>query len=850
MVVPTKIQIPHVRQSLVARPGLLSKLNEGMNAKLTLVSAQAGYGKSTALSEWAKQCGAPVAWVSLDKQDNEWGPFWSCMVAAIRARIPSFGQSITDLLTQELDTSQETIMRALLYELISINGELVIVLDDYHVIELPLIHESLGYLLEYLPPHFHIYIASRSELAIPTARLLAKGELHRINRKDLKFDLAEGIVFFREFMHLSLTKEQVLELFHQTEGWVSGLQLAAIMLKRSDNIAESIRQFNGRQRDISDYLLEEVYEHLSSSLREFLLVTSVLGRMNQALCQAVTEQTDSQNQLEKLERMNLFIIPLDEERRWFRYHHLLSEFLQQIAVRENPSLWRQSHIRAATWYENEGFYEEAIEHYIKGELAEDAVRLIDLHYPELVYTKGNALLRWLSSLPKSSYEDKPMFELFYISKLLMNGEWQQAKRRTDQAEHVFKALRDNMPETEWKQRMSDLYFFRGTLASLQHDLARASHNFERIDFYSPEGSMFQHIGSKKYDGHDQFMSLLSLVKDPHGAEKFLLRWIKAWEKKPNYPFIGYKYVSYCMLMYEWNRLDEAELYLRQAMSREDLRANVKIWMDLGLVHAWLQHVEGRGSQAIEWLTHLGSTIESPDRHLIMQRIEAVKARLFLSQGQDERAFMWLAQCGLSHEDEVSLRSLEEHSILVRVLAANGQMAESLHLLENLEVLVNNTNRVRDRIKLLILQSMVLRQSNRPESTAVAPLLSALRLSEPAGYVRSFIDEGPPMVEMLLELLRERQNAATSGVSQGYIKKLLEAAGDSRAYASLPRVVLTEQETRVLLLFAEGLLYKEIAHQLEVTIDTVKFHVKNIYRKLGVRTRTQAVQRAKQLRIHD
>jgi LuxR family maltose regulon positive regulatory protein len=849
MLVTTKIQIPHVRQSLVARPGLISKLNEGMNAKLTLLSAPAGYGKSTAIGEWAKQCRVPVAWVSLDKQDNEWGPFWSCMVSAVRERIPSFGQSITDLLTNALNTSQETIMRALLHELISVTGELVIVLDDYHLIELSLIHESLGYLLEYLPPHIHLYIASRSELAIPTARLLAKGELHLIDRKDLKFDLEEGIVFFRELMNLSLTKEQVLELFRQTEGWVSGLQLAAIMLKRSDNIAESIRQFNGRQRHISAYLLEEIYVHLSSALRDFLLATSVLGRMSQELCQVVTEQTNSQTQLELLEKMNLFIIPLDEERHWFRYHHLLSEFLQQITVRENPQLWRQSHVRAATWYENEEFHEEAIEHYIKGQQAEAAVRLIDRHYPELVYTKGNALLRWLSALPKSSYEDKPMFELFYISKMLMNGEWQQAMRRADQAEKVFEALRDGMPEPEWKQRMGDLYFFRGILASLQHDVSRASHDFELLDLYSPEGSMFQHIGSKRYDGHDQFMSLLSLVENLHDAEEFLLKWIKAWEMKPNYPFVGYKYVAYCMLMYEWNRLEEAELYLGQAMSREDLRSNVKIWMDIGHVFSWLQHAHGRGSQAIEWLTHLGFTIDSPDLHLIMQRIEAVKARLLLSQGQYERAFEWLERCGLSHEDEISLRNLEEYSVLARVLAANGQMAEALQLLEKLEALVNETNRLRDRIKLLIMQSMVLRQSDRPEA-AVASLLSALRLSEPAGYIRSFIDEGPPMREMLSELLRKKQDAGIPSVSREYISQLLEAAGDSRGDVAYPSVVLTEQESRVLFMIVEGLLYKEIAHQLAVSIDTVKFHVKNIYRKLGVRTRTQAMQQARQLRIHD
>ncbi|SFB51822.1 LuxR family transcriptional regulator, maltose regulon positive regulatory protein [Cohnella sp. OV330] len=852
MIRNTNLLIPPVRKSLVSRPRLARKLEEGMETKLTLVSAQAGYGKTTALSEWARQCGRPAAWISLDKYDNDWSAFWGGVLASIRERFPRFGESIGFLIEPESAASIDTAVSALLNELNTIEGDFVLILDDYHVIESAPVNEAVRYLLAYLPPHVHLYIASRTELPFPTARLLAKGEVNVIRVEDMRFELEEGVVFFRETTDLSLSEKQVAELFRQTEGWVSGLQLAAISLKRSGNIADTISQFNGRQRHISDYLMEEVFGHLAASLREFLLATSVLRRMNWEMCLAVTEKADSQDQLEQLEQLNLFIVPLDDQRQWFRYHHLLSDFLQQLCAREHTEMWRQSHRRAAVWYETQALYEEAVEHYIKAQQADDAVRLIDRIMLDFMPLKGNVLLRWIASLPESSYAHKPAFQLYYISKSLMDGEWDQGLHRAEQAEKRFEAMKAFLPESDWQQLMGNLYYLSGILAYLQQNLTLSSAYFELVEQYLPESSSFQMSSSKRYLGHEGFMDMLSLTRDLRESERFQLKWIKTWEKKKNFPFVGYFYITYCLLLYEWNRLDEAELYVGQAVSREDLRTNVWIWIQIGLISSWVQRAQGRSGQAaIEALDDLGFSIDSPDRKVIWKRIRSEQARLLLSQGQPQQAYERLAQSGMSYLDEVTTRYLEEYLIMARVLAANDRIEDAQLLLGQLERLAEKEWRLRGRIKLKIVQSMVLRQSARPHE-AFAPLGIALRISEPAGYIRSYLDEGPIMIEMLSELLIEQQAAVQSSLPLKYVQLLLEAAG-SGSDASKPFLAneaLTEQEEKVLDLLAEGFLYKEIAARLNIALDTVKFHMKNVYRKLEVNNRTQAIERVKRHRQRD
>ncbi|MDB5056037.1 MAG: hypothetical protein JWM44_4087 [Bacilli bacterium] len=848
MIVSTKLHIPLMRNSLVSRPRLMRKLNKGLEAKLTLVSAQAGYGKTTALSEWVKQCSALVAWVSLDKQDNDWIQFWSYVTASIQERVPGFGKTVWSLLEKGASVSLEPTITALLNELNRLNSELVFILDDYQFIELPAIHNSLIYLLEHLPPHIHLYIASRTDLAIPTARLLAKGELHRIIMQDLRFQLDEGLVFFRDTTDLLLTKEQVTQLFHQTEGWISGLQLAAISLKRSDNIAESIHQFSGQQHHISDYLLEEVLHHQSEQMRAFLLETSILSRMNRSLCQAVTAQMDSQEQLERLEQLNLFIIPLDDQRNWYRYHHLFSDFLQRILSRTDPEKWVQAHIHAAYWLENHGFDEEAVEHFLEGKQYADAVRLIEKNLHTLVQSKNVVLIRWVSVLPENSFAEKPMIELFYISILLGVGQWKAAFKRVEQATIRFQALQGKWTDAEWNQAMGNIYFFCAITSYLQKDLERTSDYFELEERYMPEGSYFQTMGCNRYQVYDSFDDLLVHINDFHAADAFLLKWIKVWENKKEYPFIGFLYASYSKLLYEWNRLDEAEVYANKVLGRKDMLPFARILMQIAISSSRIQQTKGNPNRALELLEQLKSQIDSPDYELFMLKIEAEQACLSLQQGSFQYALDWLQRCGLAHTDEVSLNRMAEHLSLARVLAECERIGEAMYLLERLYRLLCKEDRLRDRIKVLILQSLTLHRSGQTEA-ALDQLETALHLAEPEGYIRSFIDEGPMMAEMLSAYLKVLQGSRlrnTPSVSLVYVKQLLQALNSPMKEEQSVKATLTEQEMRIIKLIEKGLSNKQIAEQVYVTGETVKSHIKNMYRKLNANSRVQVLQQAKDL----
>ncbi|QGQ99721.1 hypothetical protein EHS13_35095 [Paenibacillus psychroresistens] len=850
MILKTKLHIPHIRSSLVSRPKLMNKLNHGMEAKLTLVSAQAGYGKTTALSEWVKQCKAIVAWVSVDEHDNDWVQFWSYVTASIEERIHGFGESVWPQLAKGASVSLEPAVAALLNELNGLDGALVIVLDDYHVIELPTIHHSMAYLLEHLPAHIHLYIASRTELAIPTARLLAKGELQRIIMQDLRFQLDDGLIFFRDLTGLLLTKQQVTQLVNQTEGWVSGLQLAAISLERSDNIAESIHQFTGHQLNISNYLLEEVFNHLSHQMRNFLLETSILSRMNHSLCKAVTGQKNSQELLERLEQMNLFITPLDDQRNWYQYHPLLSDFLKQILIRSDLQKWIQAHINAALWSESNGFEEEAVNHYIEGKQDADAVRLIEKNLQPLMQSKSIILNKWLSVLPEQSFAEKPIIEMFYTAVLLGIGKWDLAFTRVEQAKIRFQAMQGKLPDAEWKQVMGIIYFFCAVKSYLHKDLDEMSQYFELVERNMPEGSFFQTMGRNRYQGYDAFDDHLSYINDLHAAEGFLLKWIQTWENKKNYPFSGFLYASYSQLLYERNRLDEAEVYADHALGRKDIQPFARVLILVARSASRIQQAKGNSQRAMELLEQLKLQIDSPDYALFMTRVEAQIACLSLQQGSTLYALEWLQRCGMSYLDEVTLSNVTEHLALARVLSECGQMAEALILLERLYSLLSKENRLRDRVKVLILQSVTFRRLGQTDA-ALIPLERALQLGEPEGYIRSFVDEGMMMAEMLTEYMEDQQNklvGATSIVSLTYLKELLQALNVISKEDFLLKAILTEQEMKVLQLISNGMATKEIAEQLIVTGETVKSHIKNLYRKLRVNNRIQALQRAKELGI--
>lgn len=452
MIISTKLHIPHLRGDiLVDRPTITEMLNEGLKTKLTSVTAPGGYGKTTALSHWVKQSGIPSVWVSFDPQDNDLIQFWSYVIAAVDSKNSYFAEAMNPRLSTLKSGAFETFITAMIHEFSSHSDELVLIFDDYHTIGLSSIHASVVFLLEHLPAHVHLYIASRFELPFPTARLLTIGQVVQITIQDLRFQLDEGIRYFRDCMGFSLSEEDVSILVRRTEGWISGLHLAAISLKKSDHSSDFIGAFSGVHRSVADYLFQEVLSHQSDEVQSFLLETSILNRMNDALCAAVTGQTHCQERLELLEQQNLFIIPLDDERQWYRYHHLFSEFLQRQCRQKDPEKAKQLYARAANWLEEHGFFEEAVEHFLMGGHYPEVVSLIGKHLHDLQLRRG-VLYRWFSALPESCLVGRPEVQFLYVKMLAESEEVELAGSRLHMME-------DKLSDPEWKPFIGTFFLF-------------------------------------------------------------------------------------------------------------------------------------------------------------------------------------------------------------------------------------------------------------------------------------------------------------------------------------------------------------------------------------------------------
>lgn len=863
MIVKMKLHIPHKRHNLVPRPRLMTMLDEGLAAKLTLISASAGYGKTTLLSEWARQCEVPVAWVSLDKKDDDWISFWTYVTSSIQEEVPGFAQSVLPLLSKgpvASFASLEPAVAALLNELYQLSGELVIVLDDYHCIELPAIQGSLSYFVEHLPPHIHLYIASRTDLPISTARLMAKGEMRQISVQDLRFHSDEGHVFIRERAGLLLSGEQFSELYKQTEGWISGLQLAAIFLKRSYNIAESIRQFSIRQYRIADYLLEEVYLHLPDHIRAFMLQTSILTRMNHSLCRAVTGQSDSQEQLEQLEQMNLFIASLDEQKNWYRYHHLMSDFLRKMFLQNHPEQWERAHIQAALWLENHGYEEEAAEHYLEGRQYDDVVRVIENNLQAFLQKRLATLSKWLLQLPESFISRRPMVEMFYLLLLIGVRQWDKAFSKIEQAEVRYKALQETMDEAEWRSIMGGVYYLSATAYYFKKDLTKVSDYFELVEQYAPEGSFFQAIGDNRYNGYDEFDDHLTFINDYYGVDALLSKWTTRWRHKKTHPFLGRLQASYSKLLYEWNRLEEAERCLAQALRPQDELPNTRSMLQLYISASRIQQSLGHPALASELLEQLKRQIESPDYALFLRKIEAEQVCLALRQGSIEAAAEWVERCGLYSTDEIALNGAVEYSALARALAACGRSEEAVLLMERLRLKFLKEDRLRDQIKIIILLGVTHYEIGQAKK-AIDLLEEALRLALPQGFIRSFVDEGDVMAELLNAYASARHSSRLSAAEadlKNYAIRLLRAFPPSQLkMAASPQAdksrkkkaeleLLTNREREIVCLMAEGMSNKQIALNLHITEGTVKSHANHIYEKLDVRTRVQAIRRAREL----
>ncbi len=914
-ILATKLYIPQPRPKVVLRPHLSERLNEGLSPgrKLTLVSAAAGFGKTTLLSEWVAGGRRPVAWLSLDEGDNDPTRFLAYLIAALQTLTlaegeglsAKIGAGILGMLESPQPPPTEALLTALLNEIAAVPEHFLLVLDDYHVIEAQAVDQMLVFLVEHLPPSMHLVIATREDPQLPLARLRARGQLTELRAADLRFAPAEAAQFLNQVMGLNLAAADITALEARTEGWIAGLQMAALSLQGRADTASFIRAFTGSHRFVLDYLVEEVLQRQPERIRSFLLQTAILDRLSGPLCDAVTGQTDGREILEILERGNLFVVPLDDQRQWLRYHHLFAEVLQARLLEAQPGQASTLHRRASAWYERNGLPSDAIRHALAAQDFEGSARLIELEVGMMRAGNQEATWKvWVQALPAELVSVRPVLSVYYAFCLLpgdldaAEARLQDAERWLDPAAEMSERpqalLAETRPERSRRRVVANEEEFRsvpGTIA-----VARAYR----------AGALGDLPGTLKYarqaldllPASDQFWrgaadALLGIAYWTSGELEAAHRSIADGMANARLVSGISATVSFTYLLADiriaQGRLREAARTCQQALrlvaeqgepvpqgtaelhvllsevhlERNDLEAATECLLrskELGAYavipegqHRWhvakarLTATQGNLDGALELLDraerlYLGGP--TPEH----RPITALKALVWVEQGRVAEALDWAREQGLSADDDLSyLREFEHIALAKALLAAYGStrvessLEEVMGFLERLLHAAEAGGRKGHAIAILSLQALAL-AAQGDTSLALAPLARALALAEPEGFVRVFVDEGPPMAALLHE-------AAEHGIAPKFVGQLRAAFGqaDGKTPMTQPLIEpLSDREIEVLRLLDTELSGPEIARKLMVSLNTLHTHTKRIYGKLGVNNRRAAVRRAETL----
>ncbi len=929
----TKLYIPPTRSGLVSRPRLIERLNQGLRGKLTLISAPPGFGKTTLLSEWVanfrlpildfglekdakSKIQNPIAWLSLDEQDNDPARFWSYVIAALETIAEDVGADALTLLLAPQAPPIETTLTTLINAATNIPHHIVLILDDYHIIVNNSIHQALTFLLDHLPPQMHLVMTSRVDPPLPLNRLRVRNQLTELRDADLRFTLKEAVTFLNQVMGLNLSPDDIIALENRTEGWVAGLQLAALSMQGHADTQGFVKAFTGSHRYVIDYLAEEVLARQPEPVQQFLLYTSILERMCGSLCDTLLSRgaekqrsmgeitsplpLNGQETLEHLEAANLFIIPLDNERRWYRYHHLFADFLRehlrQKAGRQSEA---RLHRRAAEWYAANGLMTEAVRHALAAPDPEWATQLIEQVIIDMLAGGEVATVSgWLNALPQPLLRARPRLLLGLCWTQAIYNEWEPVPPLIPDIERGLQTL-----EADSNQDPATVSSMWGELAALKAMMMANREQFQQAIELCHEaltrlpqenllvhsiismilGSAYEAIGDldKASQALNQALNLsrnidaitialpttgnLCRIQEDLGqlpkAIEFYRQSLEMVEERTakrgqaGQPLLiaGWTYVNLADLLREQNDLEAAQHHLTIGLQlSQQLYSAKSTPAAIGqIILARILHAQNDKTGALQAIERALEAVDPEDPLYVW--IGAVQTRLWLAQGNLAAAARWAKTCGLPLDEGFNFhRYPGEYSTLARVYVAQEQFDEALTLLKRMQAIAEASGKAGRLLEILMLQALTLHAQGHA-GQALAPLTRAISLAEPGGFVRTFADEGPPMAQLL-------NLAKTRGVASNpaYLDKLLAAFGaptqpepPTLSYSPgqlLPDLIepLSERELEVLRLVADGLSNKEIAEKLVITVGTAKTHTINIYRKLDVRSRTQAVARATEI----
>src|SRR6266566_5219477 len=873
-ILATKLYIPRLRPNVVSRPRLLERLNEGLHRKLTLIAAPAGFGKTTLISAWMAGCDRQVAWLSLDKGESDPTLFLTYLVAALQTIAPDIGVGVLGALQSPQPPPTETILAALLNEITAIPDNFVLVLDDYHVIDAKAIDQALTFLLEHQPPQMHLVIATREDPQLPLARLRARDQLTEVRAADLRFSTSEAAEFLNQGMGLNLSAKDITALEARTEGWIAGLQLAAISLQGQQDATNFIRSFTGSHHFVLDYLVEEVLQQQPESIQTFLLRTSILDRLCGSLCDAVllNPSVSGQATLEYIEHANLFLVPLDNERRWYRYHQLFADLLRQRLQQRNASSTgdevrdvTELHSRASVWYEDHGLSIEAFHHAANANDVARAERLIEgkgmpLHFRGAVAP----VLNWLESLPRTALDTRPSLWVTYASTLLFGGQHTAVEEKLQAAEA---ALQGTEPDARTRDLVGRIASMRATLAVIQHDVETIVAQSRRaLEYLHPDnlpvrtattwtlGYAYQLQGDRAAASQaytevisigksfgDSIYTLAATINLGQLQEADNQLYLAAESYRRSLQLAGdppqrmacEAHLGLARVFYEWNDLEAAGQHGQQSaqLARQII---VDTFAAYGVFVARLKLAQGDVSGAAAVLDEAEAFVRRHSFVFRMPDVAAAQVLILLHQGHLAAA----AHLAQTHDLPISQ---------ARVHLAQGDPSAALAVLSPWRRQAEAKGWQDKRLKVMVLQAVAL-QAHGEKDKAVHLLCDALTLAEPGGFIRLFVDEGLPMAQLLSE-------AEALEMMPDYTGKLLAACeaeehkGEDTSYRPPAQPLiepLSPREVEVLQLIAAGRSDQEICERLFLALSTVKGHNRKIFGKLQVQRRTEAVARAREL----
>ena len=870
----TKLNMPVTRGKLVVRQRLIDQLNDdllradGFARKLTLVSAPAGFGKTTLVAIWLAGVQPRAAWLALDEGDNDPARFMAGLFAALGQVHTNIGSATQAMLQSPQPPPAETLITALINDLAIVPSPFILVLDDYHLIQNPLVHRMVGFLLEHQPSQMHQVILTREDPLLPISRLRSRGQAGEVRQENLSFNLGETAEFFHQIMGVNLVQADIEALWRRSEGWVVGLHLAALSMQGYSDQHDFVESFTGSNRYVLDYLFEEVFSRQPSDIQDFLIRTSILDQLSGGLCDAVVGRIDSQNLLEALERSNLFIVPLDQSREWYRYHHLFGDLLHHRLHLQGDTLEARLHQRASEWFEEHGFQTEAAQHALTARDWERAAALIqNLSGTMLKHGEVVTLLTWFKRFPEAFIRADPRLCLDYSWPLILSGQSEKAESLLAQAEHLVADDRpllgaiataqaylarsrgdvprtielsqwalSLLPETDLASRailavnLGIAYWHTGQMGEATHALIEAQHAAQ------DSGNFYAQLTGAV------FLSRVMAVRgELHQAAITSQQAIQQGGKAP---VLALAQLDLGTLHYEWNDLQASREHFLQGIAISEYSKNVEFQVAGYMLLARLEGALGNRKAALEALHKAQKLVQAgnvpaPTR----ARYLACQVEIALTQGDLEGAQSWAEQMSLDVDAHPFYRFLGLTG--ERLLIAQTRKAEAAHRLAAKFEVADRAGWTYGAIAVRVLQSLA--AGNK--ETGVEFLAEALKRAQPEGFIRTFADVGESLVPLL-------QEAARQGIQPEYIGQILAVMGKRPPrQVKLPApggwlVVepLSERELEVLRLVAAGLSNREIAATLYLSPGTVKTHVHHIYGKLGVGNRTQAVTRAKELEL--